>query len=94
VRARRVAPAAVVAGEGVVGRAQVGPGDGHRPPLQAPPRLGLVVARDLVALPARRAVVEQRRAQRRRVRPVPRPVQVPVPTRPTCAWSPHLASVS
>ena len=62
-------------------RAQVGGRDSHRlPPRQAP--LGrAVVARDPVALPARRAVVEQRRAQRRRVRPVPGPVQVPVPAR-------------
>nr|ACL53845.1 unknown [Zea mays] len=76
VRARRVAPAAVVAGEAVVGRAEVGgrDGDGAR---QAPPPV--VVAPQLVAGPARRAVVEQRRAQRRRARAVPRAVQVAVP---------------
>jgi len=81
VRARRVAPAAVVAGEAVVGRAEVGGrhGDGAR---QA--RLPVVVAAQLVAGPARRAVVEQRRAQRRRVRAVPRAVHVPVPTRAAC----------
>ena len=68
VRAGRVAPAAVVAGEAVVGRAEVGGrhGDGAR---QA--RTPGVVAPQLVARPARRAVVEQRRAQRRRVRAIP-----------------------
>jgi hypothetical protein len=82
VNPRRVAPAAAVAGAPPVGRAQVGRRDRHRGALLAP--LGrLVVARDRVALPARRAVVEQRRAQRRRVRPVPCLEQVPVPARPT-----------
>jgi hypothetical protein len=83
VLARRVAPAAVVARLGVVRWAEVGRGDGHRRARLAPLRVGLV-ARDLVALAARRAVVEQRRAQRRRVRPVPRRVQVAVPARAAC----------
>ncbi|KAB8084081.1 hypothetical protein EE612_006543, partial [Oryza sativa] len=64
VGARRVAPAAVVVGERVVRRAQVGGGDGDAA-RQAP--LPIVVAPQLVARPARRAVVEQHRAQRRRV---------------------------
>jgi hypothetical protein len=80
VRARRVAPAAVVAGEAVVGRAEVGgrDGDGAR---QA--RLPGVVAPQLVAGPAGRAVVEQRRAERRRVRAVPAAVHVAVAARPS-----------
>ncbi|BAS78031.1 Os02g0267832, partial [Oryza sativa Japonica Group] len=45
-------------------------------------RRPLAVAGDLVALPARRAVVEQRRAQRRVPRPVPLRVQVDVAARP------------
>ncbi|KAB8086783.1 hypothetical protein EE612_010312, partial [Oryza sativa] len=65
VRPWRVAPAAVVAGEVPVGRAEVGGGDGDRDAGPAPLRCPLAVAGDLVALPARRAVVEQRRAQRR-----------------------------
>jgi hypothetical protein len=81
---RRVAPAAVVVGQRVVGRAQVGGGDGHRRAADAEPRVRLVVAGDPVALPARGAVVEERRAQRRRVRAVARRVQVAVPTGPTC----------
>jgi hypothetical protein len=81
---RRVAPAAVVAGLGVVRRAQVGRRHGHRHAPLAPLPAVLGVARHLVALPARRAVVEQRRAQRRRVRPVPRRVQVAVPA--SAAW--------
>ena len=80
---RRVAPPAVVAGLGVVGRAQVGGGDGHRHARLAPPAV-LLVALHLVALPARRAAVEHRQAQRRRVRAVPRRVQVAIPARATC----------
>ena len=83
VRPRRVAPAAAVAGDAPVGRAEVGGRDGHRGAALAP-RRRVAVAHDQVALPARRAVVEQHRAQRRRVRPVPRLVQVPVPARATC----------
>jgi hypothetical protein len=62
--ARRVAPPAVVAGQRPVGRAEVGGGD--RDAGLAPPRVRpLAVARDLVALPARRAVVvEQGRTPR------------------------------
>jgi len=83
VRPRRVAPAAVAAGVGVVGRAQVGGRDRDGAgALPAPPRVRLRVARDLVALPARRAVVVQDLAQGRRVLPVARRVQVAVPARP------------
>ena len=82
VRPRRVAPAAVVAGEVPVGRAEVGGGDGDRDAGLAPLRRPLAVAGDLVALPARRAVVEQRRAQRRVPRAVPLRVQVDVAARP------------
>ncbi|BAT11022.1 Os10g0439166, partial [Oryza sativa Japonica Group] len=65
VGAGRVAPAAVVVGEGPVGGAEVGGGDGDGGAGLAP--LGGLggVAHDEVALPARRAAVEQRRAQRR-----------------------------
>jgi hypothetical protein len=86
VRARRVAPAAVVAGEAVVGRAEVGGrhGDGAR---QARPPG--VVAAQLVAGPARRAVVEQRRTQRRRVRAVPAAVHVAVPASAACTCVVH-----
>jgi hypothetical protein len=87
VRPRRVAPAPGAAGVGVVWRAQVGGRDGDgaaaRP---APPRVRLRVARHLVALPARRAAVVQHLAQRRRVLPVPRRVQVAVPARASCIY--------
>jgi len=67
---RRVAPAAVVAGEVPVGRAEVGAGDddGRRTRV-APPGAD---APQLVALPAPGAAREQRRAQRRRARRVER----------------------
>jgi hypothetical protein len=65
VGARRVAPPAVVAGQSVVGRAEVGGGDGHRDAGLAPPRVRqLAVARDLVALRARSAVVEMKKCLR------------------------------
>lgn len=86
VRPRWVAPTAVVAGEIVIRRAEVGGGDGDGGAAgEAPPRIRLGVAGDPVALPARLAVVEQRRAKRRRVRAVPRRVQVAIPTR--TAWN-------
>jgi hypothetical protein len=80
--ARWVAPAAGVVGQRVVWRAEVGGGDGDA----ARPAVGANggVALELVAGPARRAVVEQRRAQRRRVGAVALAVQVAVPARPAC----------
>ena len=91
VGARRVAPAAVVAGQPIVRRAEVGGGDGHRGagPL-APRRVRLVVAGDLVALAAGGAIVEERRAQRRRARAVPLRVEVPVPARAACHKAQHI----
>ena len=80
-----VAPAAVVVREVVVRRAEVGGRDRHRNSRLAEPGFRpLAVARDLVALPAGGAVVEEHGAQRRRPRPVPRRVQVPVAARSTC----------
>ena len=82
VGAPRAAPAAV--GQREVGRAQVGGRDGDR-------RAGLAVlaararpvARDGVALPARRASLEQGLAQRRVENTVASVVQVAVPARAT-----------
>jgi hypothetical protein len=81
VRAPRAAPAA--AGERVVGRAQVGGRHGHAGAagLAVLPARARRVAGDEVALPARRAVVEQGLAQRRVVHAVPGAVQVAVPAR-------------
>ena len=84
VAARRVAPAAAVAGQRPVGRAQVGgrdrDGGGARPAVPGPRG----VAGDGEAGAAHGAAVEERRAQRCRARPVPRVVQVAVPAR--AAW--------
>jgi hypothetical protein len=81
VGARRVAPPAVVGVLRPVGRAQVG--GRHRDHRGAPVAPGGPRAPDLVARPAPVPVLEQRRAQRRRVRAVPGRVQVAVPARPT-----------
>ena len=81
--AGRIAPPAVVAGKIPVGRAEVGGGHGDGRAGLAHLRLA-GVAGDEVALSARRAVVEQRRAQRHVVDPVPRIVQVLVPTCAAC----------
>ncbi len=86
VAARRVAPPAGVAGQGVVWRAEVGRRHGDGRPRLAPLRLA-GVAGDGEAGAARRAAVEQRRAQRRRPRPVPGAVQVAVPA--CAAWISH-----
>lgn len=82
----RVAPAAVVVRQGVVGRAKVcgGDGDGVR---EAPSRV--VVAPHLVACPAAQSVVEQGRAQRCGVCAVPLAVQVAVPACPSCQKTPQ-----
>jgi hypothetical protein len=82
VGARRVAPPAVVGVLRPVGRAQIG--GRHRDHRRAAVAPGGARAPDLVARPAPVPVLEQRRAQRRRVRAVPGRVQVAVPTRPTC----------
>ncbi|RWW00135.1 hypothetical protein GW17_00036925 [Ensete ventricosum] len=83
VGAGRVAPAAVIGGESVVGGAEVGGRDEDgRGAALAPP--GIVRAPDLKARPTAEPVVEQRSAQRRRLDPVPLAVEVPVPTRPAC----------
>ncbi|RWW07706.1 hypothetical protein GW17_00028899 [Ensete ventricosum] len=83
VGARRVAPPTVVGGERVVRRAEVGSRDEDGgAPAVAPPRV--IRALDLEARPAALPLVEERRAQRRRLHPVPLAVQVPVPTRSSC----------
>ncbi len=84
VRAGCVAPAAV--GEVIVGRTVVGARHGDRLAELAPVGRLAVVADDEVALPARRAVVEQRRAQRCVVDAVALVVQVAVPARATCKY--------
>ena len=75
VRPWRVAPAAVVIGEGIVGRAEVRGRHRHRDAWFAPHRIcQLAIACNLVALSTCRTVVEQHRAQRRRPRAVARRV--------------------
>ena len=67
---RRVAPAAVVAGKGKVGRAKIRGGDDDgRASRVAPPRI--LVALYLEARAAAQPVVEQRRAQGRGVHAIP-----------------------
>jgi hypothetical protein len=80
---RRVAPSAIVAGQGVVGRAEVGCCDGDGRALFA--RLCFArVAGDGEAGATPCPIVEERRAQCSRVCPVPGVIQVPVPARTTC----------
>ena len=70
VGARRVAPAAIVAGKGEVGRAEVGGGDDDgRPPRVAPP--WILVALYLETRAATQPTVEQCRAQCCSVHPIP-----------------------
>jgi hypothetical protein len=85
VGAGRVAPPAVVGGERVVRRAEVGGGDvdGGAPRVAVLPP-GLVLAPDLEARAAALPLVEQRRAQRRVVHAVALAVQVAVPASPAC----------
>jgi hypothetical protein len=84
VRARRVAPAAVVGGERVVRRAEVGGRDDDGAEEARVGPAASSVAPDLEAGAAAEAAVEERCAQRRRVGAVPLTVEVAVPTRPSC----------
>lgn len=81
VRLRGVAPPTVVVGERIVGRAEIG-GRHHSGARQT---AAAARAPDLKARTAAPAIVEQRGAQRRRVGPVPRAVQVSVAARSSCA---------
>lgn len=76
--ARWVAPPTVVIGKCIVWRAKVGGGDGHRHAFFAPPGVRLVIAHDLVALPACSPIIEQGRAQSCGSGPISRRVQVTV----------------
>lgn len=75
----RVAVAAAVRGEAVVGRAEVGGGDDDRGAGDAPPQI--LHAADLEAGPAGLAALEQRLAQTCRRQPVPALHQIAVPAR-------------
>ena len=78
----RVAPPSIVAGECVVGRAEVGGRHEYgRAPRVAP--AGIVAALDLEARSAAEPIVEQSGAQRCSGHPVPLAVQVPVTTCPS-----------
>jgi hypothetical protein len=81
----RVAVAAGVGGEAVVGGAEVGGRDDDGGAGET--ILEILDALDLVAAAARRAALEQRRAQPHRRHPVPVLAQIPEPARPTC--TPH-----
>ncbi|URE23233.1 hypothetical protein MUK42_03227 [Musa troglodytarum] len=93
VGAGRVAPPAVVGGESVVGRAEVGGGDedGGAPAVTP---TEVVRALDLEAGPAALPLVKQRRAQSCRLHPVPLAVQIPIPTRPAYASIRHQIKIS
>lgn len=83
VRARRITPSAIIRWLGEVGRAEIGRRDeDRRVPGQAP--LGIVGTLQLEARPAAGPLVEQRRAQRRRLDAVALAVKIAVSTRPTC----------
>ncbi|CAL9044047.1 unnamed protein product [Musa banksii] len=77
----RVTPSAVVAGEGVVRRAEVGSRDDNRA-REAPP--GVIGAPHLVASAAAEPIVEERSAEGRGVGPVPLAVEVAIATSPAC----------
>ncbi|WVZ77097.1 hypothetical protein U9M48_024998, partial [Paspalum notatum var. saurae] len=85
VRPWRVAPAALVAGQLIVGWAEVGGGDHDRDAWFAKHGVRpLAVACDLVALPTGNPVIEERCAQRRRSRTIPLRIQIAVPARAAC----------
>lgn len=81
----RVADAAGVGRKAVVGGAEVGCRDDDGGAGEAV--LEILHALHLVATAARRAALEQRRAQPHRRHPVPVLPQIPEPARPTC--TPH-----
>ena len=81
-RPRRVAPATVVVGKREIRGAEVGGGDENRWAAGMAP-LGVVGALDLEARAAAEAVIEECRAQRRRVHAVALAVEVAVPACPS-----------
>jgi hypothetical protein len=84
VLARQVTPPTVVIRKRFIRRAKVCSCDGYSNSRFAERWVGqLAVTRDLVALSARGAIVEQHRAQRRCPCPVPLRVQVAIPARST-----------
>ena len=77
----RIAPSAIVIGEGVVGWTKVGCRDGDGV-MQAP--FGVVIALQLITSSAPLSVVEESCAESRRVCTVALAVQIPVPTCSSC----------
>jgi hypothetical protein len=89
---RRVAPPAGVAGERVVGRAEVGGCHHDGGPRHARGGRRPAAAAGALELEARAAAqpaAEERRAQRRRLRAVALAVQVAVPARAACLLEEH-----
>ena len=85
VRPWRVAPAAIIIGEGVVGRTEVCGSDGDRNAGLAKQRVcTLAVACNLVTLPARGAIIKQHGAQSGRACPVSFGEEVAIPACATC----------
>lgn len=78
---RRIAPTAVVVGQGQVRGAEVSGSDSDGTG-QAP--FGVVVASHLVTRPAAQAIVEQSSAECCSVSPIPLAVQITVPTSTPC----------
>ena len=83
-RAGRVTPAAIVTWECIIGRAKVCSGNQNGRAPGVTPR-GFVCTLDLKASTAAQAIVEQRRAQGRRVHAVALAVQVTVTARSSCS---------
>lgn len=77
----RVAPSAIVAGESVVGGAEVGRSDYDRP-LETPSIISRAL--DLKASSTALAIVEQSSAQRSSVGTITLAVEVPIPTGSSC----------
>ncbi|GMH07401.1 hypothetical protein Nepgr_009241 [Nepenthes gracilis] len=86
--AGRVEPSAIVAGQGIFGRAEVSAGDENGGTAGVAP-LRVVGALDFKASNAAQAVIEKCGAQRRRVNSVPLAVQVSVPTCFPCILQRH-----
>lgn len=80
VRPGRIAPTTIIRRKGVIRRAEIGSSDENRGiPTTAPPRI--IDALDLKTSATAKPLVEQRRAQRRRLHAVPLAIKVPISTR-------------
>ena len=85
---RRIAPTSVIVGQSKIWRTEICCRNGNRFSRQTPLIISTSVTLYLKTFPARSPVIKQSCAQRRRIRPISRTIQVPISASPSCIKSP------